>query len=323
MGPLISVIIPVYKVEEYLDRCVSSVVNQTYGNLEIILVDDGSPDGCPEMCDAWAERDSRIKVIHKENGGPGQAKNVGIDAANGEFIGLVDSDDYISEYMYEHLLGLMDGETDIAECKMIYTYVDDETLDDGTSAEVKVFSADEAMLYHIKDRVFRQTPPNKLYRKSTVADIRFREGTRIDDEFWTYRVIGASRKLALSSALMYAYRQQSGSIMQKGFSFYRLEAVEAKCERLEYLKTEYPDLVSQAKTNLWFTCLYLGQMVLKHLDDAERKKGILYLKKTIDAYRLSKNDTSLLSFQYRVWAALSKISFKLTCRVRNVLGLGI
>ena len=93
--PLISVIVPVYKAEQYLDRCVQSIVDQTYKNLEIILVDDGSPDNCPAMCDAWAEKDSRVRVIHKENGGVASARNVGLDNAVGQYISFVDSDDWI------------------------------------------------------------------------------------------------------------------------------------------------------------------------------------------------------------------------------------
>lgn len=102
--PLVSVIVPVYKVGKYLDKCVESIVEQTYKNLEIILVDDGSPDNCPAMCDKWAERDSRIKVIHKQNGGVSSARNVGIDAAQGEFIGFVDSDDWLEPDMYDCLV---------------------------------------------------------------------------------------------------------------------------------------------------------------------------------------------------------------------------
>lgn len=93
--PLISVIVPVYKVEKYLDECVESIVNQTYRNLEIILVDDGSPDNCPQMCDDWAKRDARIRVIHKENGGLSSARNAGLDVCTGEYISFIDSDDWL------------------------------------------------------------------------------------------------------------------------------------------------------------------------------------------------------------------------------------
>ena len=104
MNQLISVIVPVYKVEQYLDRCVQSVVNQTYKNLEIILVDDGSPDNCPAMCDAWAEKDSRIRVNHKENGGVSSARNTGLDTATGDYITFVEADDWIESDMLEFLL---------------------------------------------------------------------------------------------------------------------------------------------------------------------------------------------------------------------------
>ena len=100
---LISVIVPVYKVEKYLDRCVASIVNQTYHNLEIILVDDGPPDRCGEMCDVWAQKDDRSRVIHKPNGGLSDARNAGIEQAQGRFLGFVDSDDYITSDMYEYL----------------------------------------------------------------------------------------------------------------------------------------------------------------------------------------------------------------------------
>ena len=108
---VISVIVPVYNVEKYLDKCVDSIVNQTYKNLEIILVDDGSPDNCPKMCDAWVEKDSRIKVIHKENGGVSSARNAGLKASCGEYIGFVDSDDFIQPDMFEQLLGAYDKES--------------------------------------------------------------------------------------------------------------------------------------------------------------------------------------------------------------------
>ena len=118
---VISVIVPVYNVEKYLDKCVDSIVNQTYKNLEIILVDDGSPDNCPKMCDAWVEKDSRIKVIHKENGGVSSARNAGLKASCGEYIGFVDSDDFIQPDMFEQLLGAYDKESiELSACALFY-----------------------------------------------------------------------------------------------------------------------------------------------------------------------------------------------------------
>ena len=115
--PLISVIVPIYHVEQYLTRCVESLVNQTYSNFEIILVDDGSPDNCPKMCDDWAKKNSRIKVIHKENGGLSDARNAGMQIANGDVISFIDSDDWIDPKFFEVMLNVMqDDESDIVSC---------------------------------------------------------------------------------------------------------------------------------------------------------------------------------------------------------------
>lgn len=120
--PLISVIVPVYKVEDYLDECVQSIVSQTYQNLEIILVDDGSPDTCPKLCDLWADKDHRVKVIHKENGGLASARNAGIHAATGEYLGFIDSDDCIASEMYSLLLSaLQNSPYKIASCEISRT----------------------------------------------------------------------------------------------------------------------------------------------------------------------------------------------------------
>lgn len=122
---LVSVIVPVYKVEPYLDRCVASILAQTYPNLEVILVDDGSPDNCPALCDAWAQRDARIRVIHKKNGGLSDARNVGLDAASGAYISFVDSDDYIAENFIETLYDLLhEYHTDISAVHWKLVYAD-------------------------------------------------------------------------------------------------------------------------------------------------------------------------------------------------------
>lgn len=320
---LISVIVPVYKVEKYLDRCVQSIVDQTYRNLEIILVDDGSPDNCGAMCDAWAERDSRIRVIHKPNGGGGEARNVALGIAQGEYVSLIDSDDYIEPHMYEHLLSLMKSDVDIAECGILETELDDVALDDGSRFESKAYNVHNAMSLHIADSIFRQTPPNKLYRRSTIGDIRFPVGNRIDDEFWTYRVIANARNLARSSCNMYAYRQQPGSVMHRSFDLTRLQAVDAKCQRLELLRERFPELVPQARINLWYTCLYMGQMSLLHMCKEDQKKAFKNLDVALKQHPLTKDDTGSLPLKQKVWAILSDISFTAACRLRNSLKIGV
>lgn len=271
--PKISVIVPVYKVEKYLDQCIRSITEQTCRDLEVILVDDGSPDNSGAICDAWAARDSRIQVIHKENNGAGAARNTGLDLARGEFVSMIDSDDYLESHMYEHLLSLMRDGVDIAECTIELTESDDLQMDDGSNVEILTADAEEAMRLHIRDRVFCQTPPNKLYRRSTIGNIRFPVGNLIDDEFFTYKVIGNARRLAHSSARMYAYRQQPGSAMHKPYSLKRLQGLQAKQQRLEYLERNMPGLVQEAKFDLFFTCLYAMQGCLKSLNKEDLTKA--------------------------------------------------
>lgn len=279
--PLISIIVPVYKVEKYLDKCIQSIVNQTYRNLEIILVDDGSPDRSGEICDEWAARDRRIRVIHKKNAGSGAARNSGLDIARGELIGMVDSDDYIAPQMYAHLYSLMDEGIDIAECAIAETESDDYPLDDGSQYTSQVYAMTDAMQLHIRDELFRQTPPNKLYRSHTVKNVRFPIGTLIDDEFWTYRAIGNASKLVQTSCCMYAYRQQQSSAMHRPYSVRRLDGLKAKLQRWEYLKEHIPSLAPEAQMDLLMSCLYGAQGSLASLSGQELESAREILQSTL------------------------------------------
>ena len=269
MKPLISVIVPVYRVEQYLDKCVSSILSQTYENLEIILVDDGSPDSSGAICDRWAAADRRVRVIHQANAGGGAARNTGLDVASGEFVSMIDSDDYIHPNLYAHLYSLMTGGVDIAECTIALTEGDDLEMDDGTQAEVRICGCQEAMALHIRDELFCQTPPNKLWRRSTIGDIRFFVGSLIDDEYFTYRVIANAKKLAHSSARMYAYRQQPGSVMHRKDPVKKLEGLRAKEQRLDLLKRRMPEMEGVAKTELMLACIYAMQTWLREQDRQE------------------------------------------------------
>ena len=316
--PLISVILPIYRVENYLDRCLESVTGQTYRNLEIILVDDGSPDRSGAICDAWAEKDSRIRVIHKVNAGAGAARNTGLDAATGEIISMIDSDDYLQIHMYEHLMSLMTEDVDIAECDICWTERDDLPMDDGSHARIRICDLEDAMRLHIRDEIFCQTPPNKLYRRNVIADIRFPEGNLIDDEYFTYKVIGNCRKLARSSACMYAYRQQPGSAMHKAFSLRRLQGLEAKVQRLSYLQQRMPSLEYEAKFDLFFTAMFMMQSCLRSLKGAELEQARQYIRGVLQQITpLHKNPET--SAKKNLLLKLAQKNFDGTCRMLNFL----
>lgn len=317
MEPLISVIVPVYKVESYLDQCLASITGQTYRNLEILLVDDGSPDRSGEICDRWGSRDSRIRVIHQENQGAGAARNAALDAAKGELVGFVDSDDYISPDFYKYLYGLLDDETDISECSYLETQSDDAQFD-GEAYPTTRYTPREAMAEHIRDRVFRQLIWNKLYRRKMVEDVRFPVGTGIDDEFFTYQALGRARGLIHSDKVLYAYRQQADSIMHRPYSLKRLNGIRAKQKRLSYLEAHMPDLVSLAKNDLLMSCLYGMQGTLKSLTGEERQQAEKFLKNTRAALKPLPVEAEE-SPKRRALLRCAGISLKGTARILNLL----
>lgn len=280
--PLISVIVPVYKVEAYLDRCLESITAQTYNNLEILLVDDGSPDNSGAICDAWAAKDSRIRVIHKQNAGSGAARNTALDLAQGQLLAFVDSDDYIAPDMYSHLYSLLQCGADIAECGYAETFGDDMSFGGGDSTPVE-YAPEEAMALHIREEAFSQLIWNKLYRREVAEGIRFPTGGRIDDEYYTYRLLGNAKKLVRSQRICYAYRQQEGSVMHQRFSLKRVESLEAKLQRLRYLEEHMPTLTGEARENLVMACLFLMQASLRSLKGEELAKAKELIRSAMEA----------------------------------------
>ena len=316
--PLISVIVPVYKVEAYLDKCISSIAGQTYINLEIILVDDGSPDRSGGICDDWTAKDSRIRVIHQENAGGGAARNAALDAARGDLIAFVDSDDYLSPDMFAHLYELLEQGADIAECGHV-DVLDDNAVFGGQS-DVRTYTVSEAMREHICDRIFRQLIWNKLYRCEMIGDIRFPVGKKIDDEFFTYQVLGNAKTLVRSERILYAYRQQESSVMHSMSTRKRLQGVEAKQQRHGYIAQHFPDLTSLSLKDLWYTCIYQGQLALREMDRAEAEKTLAYLLDVLKAHPWAVTGCSVKD---TIWLTLAQVSLTGTCKLRNALKIGL
>lgn len=211
MGDLVSVIIPVYKVEQYLERCVRSVTSQTYDNLEILLIDDGSPDRCGEMCDSFAAEDRRIRVIHQKNGGLSAARNTGIDASSGQWLFFIDSDDFIHRDCIGKLLAAAETSgADIASCGFEKTE-DDTIRGDVRFPATEVISRDEAMrrLFLEEDTSFAW---GKIYRRELFQGIRFPEGRTFEDLATTHLLVNRCRAVACVSAPYYGYYQNPASI---------------------------------------------------------------------------------------------------------------
>ena len=319
--PLISVIVPVYKVEPYLGKCISSIVNQTYANLEIILVDDGSPDNCPAMCDAWAEKDGRIRVIHKTNGGLSDARNAGMAVATGELMAFVDSDDWIAPDMYEHLYQrLMEDDSDIAACGVQMAWENKTPSRMLTRDGNCVLNQEEAMRAIIEESWLKQPVWYKLYKTALVRDILFPKGKCHEDVFWSYQAVGKAKKVSISDHIGYYYLQRSGSIMGEGYSVKRLDAIEAKEQRCTYMYKRFPALSALSIKDLWLTCIYQGQMAMRCLDAVGAKKVLTYLKSVLQTNPVREKE---FSAKERLWLGLARNGLETTCRVRYILKIGL
>lgn len=214
--PLISIIVPVYKVERYLERCINSITSQIYQNLEIILVDDGSPDKSGDICEAFAQGDSRIRVYHKENGGLSDARNFGAERACGEYITFIDSDDYIAQNYIEYLFSLLKTyNADIACCCMTETYGDtaDYRINDEISGE-RILTGKEACRELFGDLYsVLVTACGKLYKSNIVKKYPFPVGRIHEDEATTCKYYYEADRVAVGNKYLYAYYQNSESIM--------------------------------------------------------------------------------------------------------------
>lgn len=321
---LISIIVPVYGVEKYLDRCIKSLVNQKNVNIEIILVDDGAVDRSPQICDTWAKKDGRIKVIHKENGGLSDARNKGLKIANGRYIAFVDSDDWIEQNLYRTLLdAINETKSDIACCKIARVQEKASNFkNEILSGNYEIYSTTEAMYELIMDRKIQQVVWNKLYKRETLENIWFEVGKYNEDEFWSYQVIGQAGQVVIVDYVGYYYLQRNSSIMGSRYSARRLDAVEAKTLRQSYLEKFYPSLKVIGKINLLYTCLYHGQQVLKYMEKTDKKNAIDRLQKTFRSYRLKNEEILNLSCRDRIWLYIGGKRFQLTCYLRNLLKIG-
>ena len=253
----VSVIVPVYGVEPYLNVCVESIVNQTYQNLEIILVDDGSPDNCPQMCDEWAGKDSRIIVIHKENGGLSSARNTALESINGEYIAFVDSDDWLSPNWIEALYDSIQRNDSlisigaICSCSAIHKKYSPITDDEDC------LLSPIQMIKYISESNIRSTVTNKLYHKSLFENIRFPEGRINEDACITHELIGRCEKISYAKGCYYYIRIRNGSITRQSFSIKNLDLLYASDNMMKYYAGNYPKLARLALAHRINEILYL------------------------------------------------------------------
>lgn len=243
MNDLITVIVPVYKVEPYIRRCIESITSQTYANLEIILVDDGSPDSCGLICDEYAQKDCRVTVIHKQNGGLSDARNAGLKHMRGKYVAFVDSDDYVSpEYIGRLYAALTENDADIAVCAEAFVGENP----DGSTFPMKRplrdvdgtvnMTAEDALSCMLRQDIFDASAWAKLYRSALFSDVRFPVGYAYEDIGTTHRLMLKSRRVTYIGEHLYYYLQREGSILHTGGNSKRfwdgLEMTKSQRERI-------------------------------------------------------------------------------------------
>lgn len=247
---LISIIIPVYNVEKYIHRCVDSVINQTYQKLEIILVDDGSPDDCGKICDEYAKKDNRIKVILKENGGLSDARNHGIESATGEWLFFLDSDDWIHPQTIDKLYdAAIKNDVSVSICNYSQTEEESPTVDISEKAEL--WTPKDLYLKH---HVTSTTAWGKLYHKDCFKNIRYPVGKIHEDEFVTYRILFEHKNIAFINQPYYAYFINYEGIMKSKWNPKRLVLFEAFEKRILFFQEKKDEdlLLFTEKRCLWY-----------------------------------------------------------------------
>lgn len=283
---LISVIIPVYNVEKYLRRCIDSVLAQTYANLEIILVDDGSQDNSGAICDEYKEMDDRIVVIHKENGGLSSARNIGLDVAQGEYIGFIDSDDYIEKDMFEYLHNLLTkSDADISTCGIVDCYANSTNYYKKTKGQIVVNRID-AIRHMMEAKIVSVHAVNKLYRKDLFLELRYRENKTTEDGFIIVDLLERTEKVAIGFEPKYYYIHREGSITSRKISGHLFDVIEAYEYNYYKMVSISKELIEVAIMRLCWAHFY----VLDRLLLSETNKYKMEIKRSKSFLKQHKNN---------------------------------
>lgn len=283
--PLVSVVVPIYKVENYLKECVDSVINQTYQNLEIILVDDGSPDRCGEICDNYARQDNRIKVIHKTNGGLSDARNAAFPFIHGEYITFIDSDDYIENNAIETLLNtICTTGADVSVATFEIFYENGIKVSNNPSRSVEIYDRYKALDCFLFNDYLTPCVCGKLYKKSLWDNIRMPKGKLYEDQYTTYKILDRCDLVAFIREPLYHYRKREGSIGHSTFSNKTYELYDAIHEEYDFIKSKYEDKCPNiAVARITWEIVFANYMIMgKHKDVQVIKDIQKFAKANID-----------------------------------------
>lgn len=319
----ISIIIPIYNVEKYLPACVESILQQTYKNLEVILVDDGSPDRCPVICDELAQKDDRIQVIHQKNKGLSGARNTGIDNAQGDYLIFVDSDDTVEQTLVEELYTYAEKwNCAIVACGRNYIFEDGQIVCKIAHDESKVYGFEEAMQEMNSFRLFDMSAWAKIYRKELFEDIQFPEGKLSEDYYIMYKLFDKAQTIGYVAKPLYNYLQRQSSISRN--KKINHDFADAAKKQMEFLDDKYPQMsvlghTAYASANLTVYDFYLKNGVKCPKDKLlEFKKAV---RDNLVYIRKNKNISKAKRIQFELFdkcAVIYKGVFVLYRKIRRV-----
>lgn len=297
----ISIIVPIYNVEIYLEKCINSILNQTLSDFELIMVNDGSTDRSGEICDKYGMIDSRIKIIHKKNGGLSSARNAGLDVARGEYIGFVDSDDYIDKQMYEKMIEKsIKSNSDIVICDMKYN-LNGKDISQTQFKDFGIMNRNEALIKYFNHRYFKSHAQNKIYKKELFNNIRFPEGKLFEDVAVFYKLLYKSRRISFINEKLYIYNQgNSNSITKKCINNKHFDLIDNALEIVQFfiknnesqelfnassemyfisVKTFFEMLYSSKKNMSSIEFKNMQKLLIKKINNDIYIRGLIYYKK--------------------------------------------
>lgn len=312
--PCISIIIPIYNIYEYLEECLERVVNQSYTNLDILLIDDGSTDGCGNICDNYAAKDDRIRVFHVKNGGLSKARNIGLSKAIGDYIAFVDGDDYVSLKMYERLIDVaLENNCDVVECK----YYHNNQVPKDMKSVAKVEHGKEVLERQIDSRYLFPNVAvwNKIYRAEIVKDLSFPEGKIHEDYLFQCCVLLRTQTYGFIDEELYCYRIREGSITHQKFNLREFDKLSIYKERTAYLilqgELSLADLAREEEFIILFSLFW--KTSINGMKEANSLKKELY-------ERRQEFIKSNISLKRKLVYVLFYINPHLYLFVRNIIG---
>ena len=298
---MISVIIPIYNVEKYLAECIESVINQTFSDLEIILVNDGSTDNCREICENYKRKDSRIKLIHKINGGISSARNAGIDIANGDYYTFIDSDDYIMPDMIEQLFYISKStDADISICCIANNK---DEFDKGINKDIEILTKEETLKCILTEKKILTSACGKLYKSELFNVVRYPDGKIYEDLGTTYKLVELSEKIAFVNVKKYYYRTNNESITKSSFSNRQMEYYIIAEELQKFVKQKYPQYFKYAI----YHSVRISISFMRKISECEFED-----KETIN-FLISNIRTNILKYLFSEYSIFSKLYGVLIC----------